>query len=366
MSQYTVLLAFCMGDFDVIKKRSLRKLLISFSITVGVAVLVAAGIYAAMRRFVRMPDVAQYVIVQIPVTPSNRPQPSPNRPQDTNPDAEYITERFYRRAGFHTFLIFGRDEGLNMDTIMVAAFDTQSRNAYIVSLPRDTRVESDRRQGRSKLVASYAVGRQGGGGHEGGVEQLMTEVQSLIGFRPDYYVSVDLQAFIRLVDTIGGVEVTVPFHMRYTDPIQNLHIDLPAGTRRLNGQQASHFARFRLADEGFRAATDIQRTQHQQMILRAAMNELLSPRTITRLPELVRIYMDNVTTDLGYDYLLGFANDIRANGIANLHTETIPIDRTIRAGWYEVPCKEGTLDLVNRTINPFEREILPEMLRIVP
>lgn len=349
------------------KKRSIRKFVFSFLITIIISAAIAVGLHTAMRRLVRMPDVAQYVIVQLPVSPSNRPSLSPNRPQDANSDEpEYITERFYRRAGFHTFLIFGRDEGLNMDTIMVAAFDTQSRNAYIVSLPRDTRVESDRRQGRSKLVASYAVGRQGGGGHEGGVEQLMAEVQSLIGFRPDYYVSVDLMAFIRLVDTIGGVEVTVPFHMRYTDPCQNLHIDIPAGTRRLGGLQASHFARFRLADEGFRATTDIQRTQHQQMILRAAMNELLSPRTITRLPELVRIYLDNVTTDLGYDYLLGFANDIRANGIAALYTETIPIDRTIRAGWYEVPCKEGTLELVNRTINPFEREILPEMLRIAP
>ena len=357
------------------KKLNNKKFLISFIITLTTCFVFVGGLYALVSRFISEPDIPTYVIFQFPDDRPNGPD-NPDTPASIVVDDDNIgeflsgepevrTEIFERRPGFFTFILYGMDEGVNLDSIMVASFDSHNREVNIISLPRDTRVESNRRTGQSKLVAAYAFGRLQGRGHEGGINQLKTEVSTLIGFRPDFYIGVELEAFIRIIDGLGGVEVTVPFHMRYTDPYQNLRIDIPAGTQRLNGIQASHFARFRMADSGFRAVTDFQRVEHQQMILSAIMQEMLSPRTITQIPEFIRIYNDHVTTNIPNDEMAWFGTNVVLNGINSINTYTLPIARTERSGWYEMPDREAILELVNRTINPFEREITAEMLRIV-
>ena len=369
--------------FGFIKSRSFRKFVLSFNITVFVILAVAGGVYAALRMSIRPPEVPDYVEIIVPrprppvvntpvVIPSTPEENSEEDPYDNltdYPSAEYETLIFQRRPNFFTFLFYGLDNGNNVDAIMVAAFDGETGNAYLISLPRDTRVDVLRPSGRRKLVASYAAGRANGGGHDGGIEQMKKEVSTLIGFRPDFYVGVNQRAFVRLIDAIGGVEVTVPFRLVYNDPYQNLHIDLPAGRRTLTGQQALHFARFRQFNEGcpyFRNFTDFQRMESQQQIISAAVQELLSVRSLPRIPEFIRIYQENVSTNLDAMEIGWFVEQIpglRADTL--LTTYTLPITRTVRNGWYEMPDKDEILKLINRTINPFTRDIIPEMLRIV-
>jgi len=359
------------------KRKSFRKFILSFSITLVVLVAVAGGAYAALRMSIRPPEIEEYVEVFIPIprpevrNPASVPQHNNTSGEgniDTPSDEfspEYETHIFRRRPNFYTFLIYGLDSGVNVDTIMVAAFDADAGSAYLISLPRDTRVDVDRRVGLRKLSASYAFGQAQGRGHEGGIYRLKNEVATLIGFRPDFYVGIDERAFIRLIDGIGGVEVNVPFHMRYDDPYQNLHINLPAGRRVLTGQQAMHFARFRLANEGYRGVTDFQRAGHQQQIISAAVQELLSPRTITLVPELVRIYREHVRTNLSPLEIAWFVEQVPGLSADLLSTYTLPMARTVRQGWYEIPNQDEVLELINRTINPFMQEITAEMLRIV-
>lgn len=360
------------------KKRPLRKMFTAFCITIIAVLLIAGGGYAAYRNLVRPPDVAEYVMIPVPVTrattaPDTREEDNQNnvyavldKPQ---PDEEVTYEylRFERRPLFYTVLIYGLDDGNNVDALFVAAFDGEAGQAYIVSIPRDTRVESTRGVGRSKLVASYSAGRSGGRGHEGGIYQLKAEVATLIGFVPDFYMSVNYRAFTRIVDTLGGVSVFVPFHMMYNDPYQNLHINIPAGQQRLNGQQALNFARFRQADEGFRGITDFQRASNQQILITSILNELLStPRNITRIPELVRIYQEHVTTNMSTLEMAWFVEQTPAMlGREVLTSHQLPMARTERQGWYEIPDPEGILEVVNSTINPFTTDITLEMLRIV-
>ena len=355
-------------------RRSFRKFILSFCITLIVLALLAGGAYAALRMSIRPPVLEEFVEVEIR-RPVARPPATdaPTTPPETNDNIdapteflpEYETVIFQRRPNFYTFLIYGKDSGVNVDTIMVAAFDGETNQAYLISLPRDTRVDVDRRTGLKKLSASYAFGQAQGRGHAGGIERLMNEVSTLIGFRPDFYIGVDERAFIRLIDAIGGVEVTVPFHMRYDDPYQNLHINLAPGTRVLNGQQAIHFARFRMANEGYRGVTDFQRVEHQQQIIAAAVQELLSPRTIMLVPELINIYRDTVTTNLSTLEIAWFVEQVPGLRGDLLSSYTLPIARTVRNGWYEMPDEAAILELVNRTINPFRQEITAEMLRIV-
>lgn len=56
------------------------------------------------------------------------------------------------------------------------------------------------------------------GGGKDGMEELMTQVSKLTGFMPDGYALVDLDAFVKIVDLMGGVDFNVPMDMRYSDP----------------------------------------------------------------------------------------------------------------------------------------------------
>ena len=95
------------------------------------------------------------------------------------------------------------------------------------------------------------------------------------------------------------------------------------------------------------------------------MREILSPRTITLVPELIRIYTNNVSTNLSAFEIAWFAEQLPELSAELLSAYNLPIARTIRQGWYEVPDVEATLELINRTVNPFIQEITAEMLRIV-
>jgi LCP family protein required for cell wall assembly len=248
---------------------------------------------------------------------------------------------------------------------MVAAYDGVARRGYIVGIPRDTLVDVQRNN--RKIVAAYPSGRGGGRGHEGGVERLKQEVQTLIGFRPDFYVSVDFDAFVRLVDAVNGVEVNVPFHMRYDDPYQNLSINIPAGIQTLNGRQALHFVRFRLANDRSMTISDYQRIENQQQVMHALFRELLSPRTILLVPELIRTYRDHVSTDLSLGEQAWFAEQLSGvSGPAALTTYTLPTTGTSGSpNWFELADRDAILELVNRTINPFVQDITANMLRII-
>jgi len=262
-----------------------------------------------------------------------------------------------RKDDFFTFLIIGLDNGVNTDTIMVASYDGANREANIISIPRDSLVNVSRRV--KKINAAFPSGTLNGGGRAGGIDQLRREVSTIIGFMPDFYVIIDMEAFIRIIDAIGGVYVYVPFNMRYFDPTEGLRIDIQRGSQHLNGAQALHFARFRLGGAGSRTISDYQRIENQQAIIHAALESLLRPASLLRIPEFLRIFNDNVHSDITAGNMIWFADELRElRGTDALKTHTLPTTGTSGLPmFYEFLCEEGILELVNRTVNPFTRNI---------
>ncbi|MCL2588431.1 MAG: LCP family protein, partial [Oscillospiraceae bacterium] len=153
-----------------------------------------------------------------------------------------------------TVLIAGQDNvgthGLT-DTLMLASVDTANGTVDVVSIPRDTRADVSW-QG-PKINSVFAM-------TGGNIYRLMEEVEKLVGFMPDFYVVLDLQAFVELVDVLGGVRLNVPTRMQYSDPYDSppLHINLEPGYQTLTGEQAMHFVRYRSGDG------DLGRVRRQQ------------------------------------------------------------------------------------------------------
>jgi anionic cell wall polymer biosynthesis LytR-Cps2A-Psr (LCP) family protein len=105
---------------------------------------------------------------------------------------------------------------------------------------------------------------------------------------------VDLALVSRLGDALGGLELTVPKRMYYTDYSQKLFIDLQPGRQTLKGNDLEGFLRFRHDEMG-----DIGRLERQKLAVQALFTKLTRPETILRLPQLMGLAGKDLKTDLG-------------------------------------------------------------------
>lgn len=260
-----------------------------------------------------------------------------------------------RKKGVYTVFLAATDKaGTLTDVMMVLRYDTNDQTVGVVSIPRDTLVA--RQKGNPHLV-------YGGGG----VEQRIKDVSNMLGIPIDCYVKVNIKGFITLVDYLGGIDFYVPCDMNYDDPEQDLSIHYTEGMRHLNGQQAMEVARFRKNNDGS-GYSDVGRTQTQQKLLVALAKKVLSWNNLTRINGFVEIFNDNVDTDLSLNEMLYFASQaVNLDPSTGVETATLPgrgdgVYRGYRYCYELDP--EGTLELVNRLINPYDRDLTLEDMNI--
>jgi len=258
-----------------------------------------------------------------------------------------------RKELFFTFLIVGLNEGRNANTVMVASYDGVTGEANLISIPRDSLLNVNRNF--RKLSGSYLVGLLSGCG----ITQVQRDVMTVIGFVPDFYVVIDYEAFFAIVDAVGGVEIYVPFHMRNDDPYQDLFIDIQPGLHHMDSEMALLFARFRESNPGYRPITDYDRIENQQTVVNAVIDNLFRPSNILRIPDFINIFNESVDTNLTVQNMVWFASQLpNLNGSEALSSYTMPTDgNSGRPMWYEFLHGPAIVELVNKTVNPFERDI---------
>ncbi|MDR1158555.1 MAG: LCP family protein [Oscillospiraceae bacterium] len=270
-----------------------------------------------------------------------------------------------RREGVYTIILAGTDMGdYHTDTLMVAALDTKNKKLDVLSIPRDTQVAVKR--ANKKINAAWGVGMNARKGDKsertvGAVEQLRAELKTVIGFVPDAYAVVDLNGFKKLVDAMDGVEFDVPQNMRYSDPSQNLNINLKKGLQRLDGDKAIQLVRFRRYREG-----DLKRVEVQQAFLTAVFKQLLSVKHIFKLPEFAAIAQENLRTDLSVGQMIWFGQELMKLEDGSIAFHTLPGDpgAYYRDVNYVLIYRDEALKLINETVNPFTKQITKENVNI--
>lgn len=212
-------------------------------------------------------------------------------------------------------LVTGTDkEGFRTDTIMLLSLDRKEDSIRLLSIPRDTYVEAN----YSVPKINSACGAAGGGA--AGMEALNGHVEEILGFAPDGYIMVDLDAFVDIVDTMGGVEFNVPQDMDYEDGSQGLYIHLKAGQQHLDGDEAMQLVRFR---SGY-AMADITRTEVQRQFVKAALTQWIKVENLSKIPELMDIYNSRVTTDLSLRNVLWLGCMALACDISSMTMDVLP------------------------------------------
>ena len=130
----------------------------------------------------------------------------------------------------------------------------------------------------------------------GGVALTADVVRELVGLeppRPDRYLVLPRSALRRIVDRVGGLELSPPQVMRYQDKAQKYRIDLQSGLQRLNGSQVEQMVRFRdpnLGDSG-------RRIDHQ-LVESGLRERFRHPEQVSQLPNLLRDLQGQVETNL--------------------------------------------------------------------
>lgn len=232
------------------------------------------------------------------------------------------------------------------DTIMVASYNTKTKTADIISIPRDTYIERDGfvNSANNKINSVYTVK---------GIEGLEEIILSITGLEIDKYITIDYDGVRAAVDAVGGVEVDVPFHMRYTDPYSDppLDINIPAGKQLISGENAMEFLRFRKTNyagySGY-AEGDLGRIEAQQGFIKSAIKKALS----FRLPKVV----SQVYPYVGTDFSLTEASSLAVGSVGlstdNINFHVLPgAPKTINGISFYLMDSLATKDLVYGILN---------------
>ena len=313
--------------------------------TVAALALVVAGVWAA---FVRAPDVSQ------------NDRPGVQTGGGETEESEGPETAAGRKEDYYTFLLIGRDTGGggNTDTLILVSYDVANDQVNMMSIPRDTAVNVS--WSTKKINSVYNASEENGGGIEG----LKTQVSYLTGVTPDFYVMVEWEAVGRVVEALGGVWFDVPFTMNYDDPYQDLHIHQEKGYRLLSGDDAMQVLRYR-HDNDMRYGYpdgDLGRIKTQQAFLTAMVDQLLKIGNITKINQFIRVFQNNVETDLSFQNILWFAQQAILGGLSMENVEFVTMPNRTASCWsrtyhnyqsYVVPDADELLELVNTKLSPY-------------
>lgn len=203
---------------------------------------------------------------------------------------------------YTNFLIIGIDTrpiegGANTDTIMEVSYSYDTNNITMISIPRDFNVEIGKDSNwYDKINAVYAFTKDGD--DTAGLKELQRTVEEVTGTEIQYYAMVNFDGFVKIVDTVGGVDINVEksFTDSYYPAVKGdpeghttcgpvgigcgfwKVVTFKAGIQHMDGETALEYARSRhSAQDGL----DYGRAKRQQNVVMAVKDKVLSTSTLT-------------------------------------------------------------------------------------
>lgn len=237
---------------------------------------------ATATPFQPLPPTATYFPTATPVPPT----PVPNQALGSFSGSNSLTTGIIPQPkGQINILVLGSDQrkgtgGFRTDTILLVTINPAKNSINITSFPRDLYVNIP---GGATNRINTAFGR-------GGFETMAKTFEVNFGVRPDFFVLINFWSFVEVVDSLGGIDVIA------SQPLSEYTargwFTIPAGLNHLDGSTALYYSRSR------KSTSDFDRNRRQQEVVQGIIDQLISLYTIAKIPELYKIYVDNVTTNV--------------------------------------------------------------------
>jgi LCP family protein required for cell wall assembly len=294
-----------------------------FTSLVCFAIIIAGGIYLYSEKNVEATDIFNMITGKAEENPNDTP-----------------LEKAISKKGRVNILLLGLEHE-RTDTIMVASYDTKTKEVDVISIPRDTYCERDGfvNNANNKINTVYTVK---------GIEGLEEMLKKLTGITIDKYITIDYDGVRAAVDAVDGVEVDVPFYMKYSDPYSDppLYIDIPEGTQIIYGDTAMEFLRFRKTNyKGYSgyAEGDLGRIEAQQDFVKAAIKKALS----FKLPKVISEVYPYVGTDLSLAESTSLGVSSIGMSTDNVNFHVLPGSTETRNGLsFYMPNSDEVLNLI--------------------
>jgi len=258
---------------------------------------------------------------------------SDKRDKQVNPDVDNISVLF---VGIDDSEARNFESASRTDALMLATLNEKDKSIKLLSIPRDSLVYIPSKGYEDKINHAYG---------KGGITSTIETVEELLDVPVDYYVQMNFEAFIDVVDALDGIEVEVPFELREKDSTdRNGAVYLKPGLQTLDGEEALALARTRKLDN------DIERGKRQQEILKSIMKKAASAKSITKYSDVMEAVGDNMQTDLSFSEMKALIDYATAG--SSLDVETMSLlgaDATIDGVYYyqldEEALQQTILDL---------------------
>lgn len=186
----------------------------------------------------------------------------------------------------------------NGDALMLLTFNPKTLNATILSIPRDTYVP----------IACFANQKENKITHAAwnGASCMIKTIENFTGVDIDYYVKVNFQGVIKLVNAMDGIEVDVPLDFCESNSKRATSNDklicLKEGKQTLNGEQALALARHRKT----LLTGDLQRGVNQQLVIQGMLNKVKSIKSAGQMLKILDMVSQNIDTNFTTNQILSF------------------------------------------------------------
>lgn len=191
-----------------------------------------------------------------------------------------------------------RNSSYNGDSLMLITFNPNTLNTTIMSIPRDTYVPiacfPNKRKNKITHAAWY------------GEDCMIKTIEGFTGITIDYYAKINFKGVVKLVDTLGGIDVDIPLGFCEQDSNRdfgNLQC-LEPGKQTINGEQALAWARHRKS-AGF---DDFVRGQNQQEVVKGILNKLKDVRDLDTVYKILDSLGNTMETNMTRDEILSLYN----------------------------------------------------------
>lgn len=229
------------------------------------------------------------------------------------------------------FLLAGIDSDADAgsartDTLMLCKVSWMDRQVTMLSIPRDTYALLD--EGEDKINHAHAFG---------GIAETLRAVRTLLGVDVDYYLKVDMNAVMDVIDLSSGLSVDV-------EELLAEEFGLEPGTQHLDGVQALRYLQYR---KGF-ADGDLGRIHSQQSVLETALPQLIHPGLFLHTPALMMTMYKHMDTNIGPLEMATMLPSLATISSSQFDTETLPGEAGMSDGIsYYFLYEQATQELVD-------------------
>lgn len=222
------------------------------------------------------------------------------------------------------------------DTIMLMKANTKDGTIKLLSIPRDSRVLV--RNTYDKVNHAHAFG---------GIELTLQSLRNFLGLDIDYYVQVNYQALVNIVDAIGGVDYEVPEGVN----IKKWTLDVKPGMNHFDGTDTMWYLRARhIYNNG-----DIGRVEAQQDFVKAMVDQAVEKSNQMNLMTVISSYIKYVKTNLPMSIIVDLVKSIPNFSSDKMDTFIVPGEAaTINRISYYIPDERGTWDIVDKEFADFK------------